>query len=67
MATADSEDLVKIHVTLNDYNFGIGGESLWAKSLGDDLYEIRNTPWHTCSLGWGDIVRAVAEDDTKKP
>jgi hypothetical protein len=64
---AGSEDLVKVHLSLSDATFGIGGESVWAKPLGDDLYEIRNTPWHTCDVSWGDIVRAISENEDQWP
>ena len=40
---------------------------MWAKPLGNDLYEIRNSLWHTCELNWGDVVRAVARSEDLKP
>jgi hypothetical protein len=61
------EGLVKIHITINNDMLGTSGESVWAKPLGNDLYEIRNTPWHTFDVNWGDVVKAVAEDEQKKP
>jgi hypothetical protein len=67
MNGSEKEDLVKIVMEVDDEVFGVGGESLWAKPLGNDLYEVRNTPWHTCSIGWGDVVRAVAKTEDKKP
>jgi hypothetical protein len=53
MTGPNSEHLVKIHVQVSDDTFKIGGESVWAKPLGNDLYEIRNNLWHSCDLNWG--------------
>lgn len=58
-------DLVKIVVELD--NAAVGGESLWAKPLGDNLFELRNTPWCAYNLHFGDVVRAIAPDESKKP
>jgi Domain of unknown function (DUF4265) len=63
----DKEQLVKIVIDAYDETFGVGGEGLWAKPLGDDLYEIRNTPWHTFEVNWGDVVRAIPEKEDQKP
>ena len=67
MSDSDVGDLVKIHVEVSDDTFEAGGESVWAKSLGNDLYEIRNTLWHSCDINWGDVVRAVAKEENLKP
>jgi uncharacterized protein DUF4265 len=67
MTGPNSEHLVKIHVQVSDDTFKIGGESVWAKPLGNDLYEIRNSLWHSCDLNWGDVVRAVAQSENLKP
>jgi hypothetical protein len=67
MADSETDGLVKVHMRVNDDDFKIFGESVWAKPLGHDLYEIRNTPWHTCDVNWGDIVRAVPENENQKP
>ena len=64
---AKNEDLVKIVIDAYDETFGVGGEGLWAKPLGNDLYEIRNTPWHTFEVNWGDVVRAIPETKDQKP
>jgi hypothetical protein len=61
------ECLVKIHIELNDELVGFTGESVWAKPLGGDLYEIRNSLWHSCDINWGDVVRAVAQREDLKP
>jgi hypothetical protein len=65
--TGQSEDLVKVILSVSDDTFGISGERVWASALGDDLYEIRNTPWHTCDVNCGDVVRAVAANDNEWP
>jgi N-acetylglutamate synthase/N-acetylornithine aminotransferase len=59
-------DLTKIHIEVTG-NESCSGESLWAKSLGDDLYQVVNTPWYATDPHWGDIVRAVAKSPELKP
>jgi hypothetical protein len=61
------EELVKIVVDFSEPDSDVGSEGLWALPLGNDLYEIRNSPWHARNLNWGDWVRAIAPDETKKP
>jgi len=61
------ESLGKIILPVSDDTFGISGERVWACPLGNDLYEIRNTPWHTCDVNWGDVVRAVAANGNEWP
>ena len=64
----DSEEkYVKIVVDLPDAEDGVGGEGLWAVKVGDDLYEVHNSPWHTLEINYMDIVKAVAPDEDKKP
>ena len=71
MAEVENEDanenLVKVILDVSDDTFGISGERVWALPVGNDLYEIRNTPWHTCDVHWGDIVRAVASNQDEWP
>jgi hypothetical protein len=62
-----NEGLVKVILDVSDDTFGISGERVWASPQGGDLYEIRNTPWHTCDVNWGDIVRAIAANDNEWP
>src|SRR5262245_23662456 len=59
------ERLVKVLVELRDATFET--ESLWAKPLGGDLYEIRNSPWFAFDLHFYDIVRAVPDQPDEKP
>src|SRR5438046_10028757 len=60
------EDLTKIVVDLPNH-WATGGEGMWAKPLGKDLYEIRNVPFHAYGLNFGDVVRAVEPAPDKKP
>jgi hypothetical protein len=52
------ERLEKILIELpSDHWSGKGGERVWAKPLGDGLYEVRNYPWYAYDISWGDVVR----------
>ncbi len=46
---------------------GVGGESLWAAPLGDDLYELRNSPWHARTINWLDVVEARPRTENEWP
>ncbi len=47
----DSEEkFVKIVIDLPDAEDGVGGEGVWSVKVGDDLYEVRNSPWHTLEV-----------------
>ena len=51
------EELEKILIELPlDHWSGNGGERVWAKRLGNERYEIRNTPWYAYDTNWGDVV-----------
>src|SRR5687767_7067141 len=63
---ADTEELTKIHIDLGD-NLEGGGEAMWAKALGDNLYELRNVPFHAYDLNFLDIVRAIPQRPDLKP
>lgn len=60
------EDLTRVHVDLPD-NPNAGGESMWARPLGNDLYELRNNPFYAYGLNFLDIVRAVPSAPDRKP
>jgi len=62
----ENDGLVKLHLNLPNH-WKHDGESLWALSLGDDLYEIRSTPFCAYGLNWGDVVRAMEERPDYKP
>lgn len=61
-----TENLTKVKVELPNH-WWLKGESFWAKSLGDDLYEIQNVPFCAYGLNCGDIVKAVADEPDHKP
>jgi hypothetical protein len=61
----DDEGLVKVFVDLDDGPYGT--ESFWAKPLGNDLYELRNSPWYAFDLHFHDVVRAAAARPGEKP
>lgn len=63
---SQDENLEKVFVDLPNH-WAVGGESMWAKPLGNDLFEIRNTPFYAYGLNWGDIVRAVSAEPELKP
>lgn len=58
----EEQSLTTVHIHLPNH-WAIDGESLWAVSLGEDLYEIRNTPFHAYAINWGDVVRAPTDSD----
>jgi hypothetical protein len=62
----EEDSLTKVHIDLPNH-WATGGESLWALPLRDDLYEIRNSPFHAYGINWGDIVRAHSDDPELKP
>ena len=61
------EEFVKVIVDIPEPDLGVGGEGLWCVHLGNDVYEIRNSPWYARHLNWGDWVKAVAPSDDKWP
>lgn len=62
----DEDSLTKVHIDLPNH-WATGGESLWALPLGDDLYEIRNSPFYAYGINWGDVVWAHSNDPELKP
>jgi Domain of unknown function (DUF4265) len=66
VADSTEEGLVKVIVDLPD-DASVGAESMWAKPVGPELYELRNSPWHAYDLHFGDVVRAVADSPDEKP
>jgi hypothetical protein len=62
----EEESLALVHIDLPNH-WAIDGESLWALELGEDLYEIRNSPFHAYAINWGDIVRAPADNEDRIP
>lgn len=60
------EGLEKIHVDLPNH-WAIGGESMWATPLGNDLFKIENIPFYAYGLNFQDIVRATSDSDEHIP
>jgi hypothetical protein len=60
------EGLIKIHVDL-PHHPTVGGESMWARRVGDDRYELRNSPFHAYDLNFLDVVQATADEPDGKP
>jgi hypothetical protein len=61
------EELVRVVIELPEPDMGVSGERVWAAPLGADLYEIRNSPWHSRQVNWGDVVKARARSDDQWP
>lgn len=55
-------DLVKVLFYPNDYYYTTP-ETLWAKPLGDDTYQLRNTPFYSYGASFEDVVRAAPAAD----
>lgn len=67
MAKSDSDEpLEKIYVDLPGH-WQYEGEAMWAKPLGDDLFELRNVPFGAYGLNFGDVVRARSSSPELKP
>jgi hypothetical protein len=62
----DDEKLVKVRVELPNHP-RVGGESMWARPLGDDRYEVRNTPFFAYGLNFHDVVEAIEDPPGTKP
>ena len=61
-----TDNLEKLHIDLPNH-WAIGGESLWATPLGDDLYRIENVPFFAYGLNFLDVVLATSDSDELKP
>ena len=42
-------------------------ETLWAYDLGENLYQLDNTPWYQYGLSWKDVVEAVPQNEGELP
>jgi hypothetical protein len=60
--TEDPAGLTKIRVPLPNHSL-VGGESIWARHIAEDRYELRNVPFHAYDLNFLDVVEAVADAD----
>ena len=62
----NSNALVKLHVDLPNH-WSVGGESMWAKPVGENLYQLKNIPFFAYGLNYNDTVMAIAKHDDLKP
>jgi Domain of unknown function (DUF4265) len=62
----DVSDLVKVFVDLPNH-WDTKGESMWARPLGDDLYELQNSPFSAFDLNYLDVVVALSAEPHLKP
>lgn len=67
MAAGPEETFTKIVIDLPEADDGVGGEGIWTVQVGPDLYEVRNSPFHTLEINFLDVVRAIAPDEDKNP
>lgn len=57
------EDLVKIRINLEPDNIlDAGSETLWAKPLGNNIYQLHNSPFGAYGYSYMDKVRAIGLD-----
>src|SRR5689334_16998522 len=67
IAVSDTQkDLVKVYVDLPNH-WMYKGESMWARALGNDLYELDNSPFCAYGLNYKDVVFALADNPSQKP
>jgi len=66
LVSVEDEELVKVLVEYVE-DGEERTERLWAKPVGPDLFEIRNTPWFVYGLNWGDVVHCASLSDTEVP
>jgi hypothetical protein len=64
--TNAADGLTKIRVELPNHP-NVGGESMWALTVGEDVYELRNVPFHAYDLNFLDVVEARAEGPEMRP
>jgi hypothetical protein len=62
----ETDELTKAHVDLPNH-WVVGGESMWARALGEDAYELQNVPFHAYDLNYLDVVEAVVASPDRKP
>ncbi len=62
----DASDLVKVFVDLPNH-WNTKGESMWARPLGNDLYELHNSPFSAYDLNYLDVVVALSTAPQLKP
>jgi hypothetical protein len=64
--SSSKEELIKVLVELPNH-WATSGESMWARPVGNDLYELENSAFYAYDLNYRDVVCAVADDPRHKP
>ncbi|MEP7339871.1 MAG: DUF4265 domain-containing protein [Acidobacteriota bacterium] len=59
----DTDNSLKVYVDLPNH-WATGGESLWARPLGNDLYELENVLFYAYGLNFLDVVKAIENQDS---
>lgn len=67
MEAESTEKFTKIVIDLPNAEDGVGGEGVWTVEVGPQLYEVRNSPFHTLEINFMDVVRAIAPAEDKHP
>lgn len=57
----------KVLFRVPDDERGADVETLWAYELGDDLYQLANTPFFAYGVSWEDVVSAPYDPDEEFP
>ena len=67
MGAEPEETFTKIVIDLPEAEDGVGGEGVWTVEVAPELYEVRNSPFHTLEINFKDVVRAIAPAPDKHP
>jgi hypothetical protein len=62
-----TDKLVKVIFELPEPDMGVSGEGLWAEPVGENLYELQNSPWHARNVNWRDVVQAIPANENEWP
>ena len=62
----EHDGLTKVHVDLPNH-WAVGGESIWARSVGVHAFELHTVPFHAYDLNYLDVVEAVSQGPERKP
>ena len=62
-SVADSKALFRVPEDDGSANV----ETLWAISLGNDEYQLDNSPFYAYSVSWGDVVLAPFDPEEERP
>lgn len=59
----NNQELAKVKFPIE----GDEAETLWAISLGNNLYQLDNTPWLVYGLSWNDVIEAIIKEPNSLP